>query len=74
VLSEKEQPRRVQHGPHRNLSFVCAAMSRTEYWREPPLTSRACAGSHVGLCAVDIFVKRARLRTMCLKEGKRTVC
>ena len=29
-------------------------MSRTEYWREPPLTSRACAGSHVGLCAVDI--------------------
>lgn len=39
---------------YRNLSFVCAAMSRTENWREPPLTSFACAGSHVGLCAVDI--------------------
>jgi hypothetical protein len=32
-------------------------MSRTEYWREPPLTSRACAGSHVGLCAVDILLR-----------------
>ena len=36
------------------MSFVCAAMSRTENWREPPLTSFACAGSHVGRCAVDI--------------------
>lgn len=29
-------------------------MSRTENCREPPLTSLAWAGSHVGLCAVDI--------------------
>ncbi len=39
---------------HLNLSFVCDAMSRTENWRDPPFTSFACAGSHVGLCAVDM--------------------
>ena len=40
---------------NRNLSFVCAAMSRTENWREPPFTSLACAGSHVGRWAVDML-------------------
>ena len=38
-------------------------MSRTENCREPPFTSLACAGSHVGLCAVDITaVKNVRPR------------
>jgi len=41
---------------------VCAAISRTENWREPPLTSLACAGSHVGLCAVDIEREVGRLK------------
>lgn len=56
-MSNHEMGRSVSDSasPYRNLSLVCAAMSRTEYWREPPLTSRACAGSHVGLCAVDIL-------------------
>jgi hypothetical protein len=50
--------RREGEYTHRNLSFVWAAMSRLENWREPPLTSRACAGSHVGRCAVDIAKRR----------------
>lgn len=37
-------------------------MSRTENCLDPALESFACAGSHVGLCAVDILV--------CLDDGK----
>lgn len=40
---------------HLNLSLVCEAMSRVEYWRDPPFVSRACAGSHVGLEWTDKF-------------------
>jgi hypothetical protein len=32
-------------------------MSRTEYCLDPAFESLACAGSHVGLCAVDILAR-----------------
>ena len=56
---------------YRNLSLVCAAMSRTEYWRDPPFTSLACAGSHVGLCAVDML-EQTRRKTSKWDDAERT--
>ena len=48
-------------------------MSRTENCRETPFTSFACAGSHVGLWAVDMVdyrFARDKLRSFRYEDGR----